>query len=144
MINLYKARGITLLELLIVVAMIGILASFAIPSYQEYIKRSKRTQAQGALLQISNILERQFLEYNSYEHALMAGTNCPALFDCTIQAADETIYTIEVLVNASDVAYEAVATPQGSMTGDYIYALTHTGRRTTTAAGTIEQRWITR
>ncbi len=59
-------RGITLLELLIVVVIIGILTAIAYPNYREYVTRAKRTEAKAALLQIATNQERFYLQNNTY------------------------------------------------------------------------------
>ena len=59
-------RGVTLLELLIVLLIISILAAIAYPNYREYITRAKRTEAKAALLQIATNQERFYLQNNTY------------------------------------------------------------------------------
>ena len=64
-------RGITLLELFIVVVIIGILTAIAYPNYREYVTRAKRTEAKAALLQIATQQERFYLQNNSYTQDLL-------------------------------------------------------------------------
>ncbi len=59
-------RGITLLELMIVVVIVSILTAIAYPNYREYIIRAKRTEAKAALLQIATNQERFYLQNNTY------------------------------------------------------------------------------
>lgn len=59
-------RGVTLMELLIVVVIIGILSAIAYPNYQQYSARAKRTEAKAALLQIATNQERFYLQNNTY------------------------------------------------------------------------------
>jgi len=58
--------GITLIELMIVVVVVGILASIAYPSYQQYILRSKRTEGKALLMDIVARQERFYMDRNSY------------------------------------------------------------------------------
>ena len=64
-------RGVTLLELLIVLVVISILAAIAYPNYREYITRAKRTEAKAALLQIATQQERFYLQNNSFTQNLL-------------------------------------------------------------------------
>ncbi len=59
-------RGITLLELMIVVVIVSILTAIAYPNYREYVTRAKRTEAKAALLQIATNQERFYLQNNTY------------------------------------------------------------------------------
>lgn len=61
-----KERGITLIELMVVVAIVGILAAIAYPGYQEQIRRARRADAQAALMGLANALERHFTANNTY------------------------------------------------------------------------------
>lgn len=59
-------RGVTLMELLIVVVIISILAAIAYPNYRQYVQRAKRNEAKAALLQIATNQERFYLQNNTY------------------------------------------------------------------------------
>src|ERR1700687_4891412 len=61
-----KARGFSLIELLIAMVIVAILAAIAIPSYQTYTLRSHRTDAKSALLDMASLEERFFSTNNSY------------------------------------------------------------------------------
>ncbi len=58
--------GVTLLELMIVVVIMGLLASIAYPNYREFVARAKRNEAKAALLQIAQNQERFYLQNNTY------------------------------------------------------------------------------
>jgi type IV pilus assembly protein PilE len=61
-----NSRGVTLIELMIVVVIVGILAAIALPSYRNHVVKSARTQAQAELLQLASLQEKIYLNSNSY------------------------------------------------------------------------------
>ena len=63
---MHKMRGITLIELMIVVVIIGIMAAIAYPNYREFVARANRNEAKAALLRIATNQERFYLQNNSY------------------------------------------------------------------------------
>ena len=63
-------RGITLIELMIVVVIISMLAAISYPSYREFVARAKRNEAKAALLQIATNQERQYLQNNIFTQDL--------------------------------------------------------------------------
>ncbi|MGP9801925.1 type IV pilin protein [Rheinheimera sp. NSM] len=61
-----KQRGITLIELMIVVAIIGIIAAIAYPSYTQYVQRSNRSEAMNELVRLANMQEQFFADNRRY------------------------------------------------------------------------------
>ena len=62
--------GVTMIELLIVVVIIGILAAVALPAYRNYVVRADRTEATSVLLQIAAAQEKWYLQNNTYTASL--------------------------------------------------------------------------
>lgn len=80
-----KQRGMTLIELVVVIMIVGILAAVAIPSYRQYVMRSQRADAKDALLALATQQEKHYLQCNAYAEILDNATDCAA---GEIQAAD--------------------------------------------------------
>ncbi len=118
-------KGFTLVELMIVVAIVGIIASIAYPSYDEYITRSKRGDAMSALMLASQAMER-------YRSNPPYSYDVPALSDIfATQVPVEggtAYYTLSLTSDAN--SYTLTATPTGSMSGKKVLTLTNTGART--------------
>ena len=61
-----QQRGFTLIEIMIVVAIVGVLAAIAIPSYQESVRKSRRAEARGQLLEVAQYLQRFYSQNDSF------------------------------------------------------------------------------
>ncbi len=85
-----KMRGVTLVELLIVVVIIGILAAVGYPSYRAFVERSKRTEAKAILLEIAQNQERFYLQNNRYGTMGELGYDSPQLTDSGAYSATVT------------------------------------------------------
>ncbi len=115
-----KAKGFTLLELLTVVAIIGILAAIAYPAYNDYITRSKIAEATSALSDGRIKMEQFFQDNRTYD-----GGPAPAATTNFTYAAG----------NLSNTTYTLTATGIGAMAG-FTYTINQTNTRQTTAAPT--------
>ncbi|MEQ1579794.1 MAG: type IV pilin protein [Steroidobacteraceae bacterium] len=62
----FRMQGVTLIELMIVIVIIGILSAIAVPSYRNYVIRAQRTDAMSALLRVAAAQEKFYLQNNTY------------------------------------------------------------------------------
>ncbi len=125
-----RHAGFSLIELMVVVAIVAILVAAAYPSYTDSVRRSNRSDARATLLQIAQNLERRFTENNAYTGATL---NTAAATDVWPTATStEGHYTISFSVAPSATAYtlRAVATgPQANDSECATMTLSHLGVR---------------
>src|SRR5262245_817947 len=90
------SRGFTLIELMIVVAILAALVMFAIPNYREYNKRGNRSQAAQVMLTIQNREEQYLLDARAYTAALdSTGLNITQSgWTCTAASCTNNFYTV--------------------------------------------------
>lgn len=131
-------RGFTLIELMIVVAIVGILAAVAYPSYMDSVRKGNRTDAKTALLQASQTLERCFTQYSAYNNA-----SCSLLNAGTFNST-EGLYTVGVVSAATTYTLTATPVTGRAQAGDVrctTFTLTNLGARGATPSANTAECW---
>lgn len=130
-IQKYK-RGFTLIELMITVAIVGILAAIAYPSYQQYVLRASRAEAKAILMESAQFMERYFTTNNTYVGATLWSAVAPKNAN-----ASSKKYDISFTDDPTASAYTLQAEPAGNQDNDTCGTLTlsSTGAQTPTTAG---------
>lgn len=132
-----KQTGITLLELLVVVAIISLIAAFAYPSYMQFVVNAKRGVGKSILLQVADRQQQYFMDNKRYAGTLtQLGFPANPLIvadDGNFVAAgdDARVYQVS-LTNTSATTYTAVAAPllnQAAKDGCGSLSVTHTGTK---------------
>ena len=126
-----SSLGFTLIELMIVVAIIAIFAAIAIPSYTKYIVASHRTEAQAAMLNLAQFLESKYNASFSYP----AVADIPTALKSPANVS--TYYTFSINVTNSSQNYTITATPTSVQSDSTCGALTlkEDGAKTPTTSG---------
>jgi type IV pilus assembly protein PilE len=134
---LRQGRGFTLVEVMIAVAVIGILTAVALPSYRQHVANSRRADARAAILSLAQLMERWYTERGTYVGATVGASGIypsaspQGYYTMSISAQDATTFTIS-------------AAPAGAQTGDACGSYTYTQAGTRGVSGgsrTVAQCW---
>ena len=117
----HRQRGFTLIEIMIVVAILAIIAAVALPSYRAYVMRSRVPVAFDMLTSYAARMEQTYQDTGSYGAAT-----------CTPTAPTGNNFTLTCVIGNSGQSYVATATGSGTMSG-YAFTINNAGVRATTA-----------
>ncbi|WP_297528577.1 type IV pilin protein [Thiohalobacter sp.] len=133
-----RARGFTLIELMIVVAIVAILASLAYPSYRQHVLRTNRADCAAVMLEAASALERYYSANNSYAGAAVGANGIPSTCPKDAAATGGTPhYNLSLVLSNGSLAYTLTATPTSSQSADACgnLTLTQTGVKGRSGSG---------
>lgn len=143
--NRWRSVGFTLIELMVVVAIVAILTAIALPSYTSYILKARRVTAEGCLSQYANYMERYYTTNLRYDQDSSGAANTLPSFDCS--GAQQTgAYYGYSLSGLSSTAYTVQASPMAgtSQARDTLcgtLTLNQAGAHTISGSGALGQCW---
>jgi type IV pilus assembly protein PilE len=130
-----KTRGFTLIELIIVIAIIGILVAIAVPSYQNHLRKGRRAEAQGFVTQIAQRQQQYLLDARTYAFTV-------ADLGLTPPASVSSHYAIAITGGSTPPTFTVTADPSAStvQSPDGILTMTHTGAKQRLVDG-VDKGW---
>lgn len=130
-------RGFTLIEVMIVVAIIAILASIALPAYNEYVLRARLVEATNELSTMRARMEQHFQDNRTYQTS--GSFTAPCLTSTT-----SGLFTVNCTGNLAATTYTITATGSG-LVAAFTYTINQAGTRATLASkwGTSTSCWLT-
>lgn len=139
------ARGFTLIELMITVAIVAILASVAYPQYTEHTRRAKRTATESFMLQLASRQEQQLLNTRCYFN-YPTDTTCSVPSGIVVPGEVSGTYTVTIAAtNTAGVppTYTITATPKTATADPQCGTLsyTNTGNKNATGASGVSYCW---
>lgn len=131
--------GFTLIEVMIVVAIVGILSAIALPSYQSYIQRGDRASARAAMLEAQQYMERFYATNDRYttDVACVTSPTLPARFANVPENSPKYSITIASTCNS----YTLTATPLQTVSMCGNLTLTNTGVKGNSGSGSVSDCW---
>lgn len=134
---MHKNNGFTLIELMITVAIVGILSAIALPAYNEYIVKTRRSLAASCLLEQAQSMERVFTTSMSYASATLPSITCTSDLSGT--------YTFEFATSQPTAnTYVINAQPTGGQINDTKCAtlgIDQTGTKSISGTKTVAECW---
>ena len=121
------------------VAVVGILAGIAYPSYNQYVLKSRRADARNAVLDLASRQERYFSVNNAYTNLPTAlGYGGSSAFPISVNVSGQSYYTLSATFSAAPAGFVATATPTSSQVADtkcYSFQVDQSGAQTNLDSG---------
>ena len=133
----HHSQGVTLIELIIVMIVVGTLVAIAVPSYRQYVLRTHRTEAKSALMNLAAAQEKFYLQRNRYATNDELDDAPPDGLGLTA-TTENGWYTIAIADGANAAGFSATATATGSQTADgdcATFTINQLGQKTATKSG---------
>ncbi len=137
-----RLSGFTLIELIITVAIIGILAAIAVPNYNEYVMKSRRTEATALIMEVASKQVRFHSENNTY--ATTVGELGYGAAAATSYESETGTYDVAVAAGADAISFSLTATPKNAQNGDKCGTLGYNSAGAKTFSGTgvtLDECW---
>lgn len=142
-----RGRGFTLIELMIVIAVLAILAAVALPSYRNSVQKSQRAEARGVLLEASQYMQRFYSQNDRYDQdraGNAAAIPGPLATVPRGSASSGANYLVSFSGTPTVAGFTIQAVPRGSMASDKCgtLSLDNVGRRTASGSGaSVDECW---
>ena len=136
----YQNTGFTLMELMITIVIIGVIAAIAFPSYQDSVRKSRRTEAKTALLDVMARQEQYFSEnrvYASRFDELSLGSYGAGM------STENGYYRMNISINSATNTVSVIAVADDSQVDDSVssYSISSNGRKTSVVSGSQINGW---
>lgn len=135
-----KQRGFTLIELMIVIAVLGVIIAIAYPSYTEQVRKSRRAEGMGELLELADRMERFYSDRGTYAGASL-GTAATNIYPAS---SENGYYTLSIVSQtATDFSVSAAPTAKGNQNDDRCgtFTLTGQGVKSVSNATYLDECW---
>lgn len=139
-----RTGGFTLIEILLVVAILGILAAIAYPSYLDQIRKSRRAEGKGLLMETAQALEKCRALYGAYNPQDAANNDlCPAETAVTGAGISSPggFYVVTATAGPTATTFTLQAAPQQADPECGNLTLQQNGTQNKTGTGTLDDCW---